>query len=654
LSRENVWELLSEYELNHIEKMKNDVEYFKSEIEKDLENYMFLLSDALMLMLLNVNNKMWNTKMVQDYVRDKVDKYKANLRKGHIKTKGSDYAVLFGNPLEMLQYAIEERITKGDIKEEEIKGRPLTGKQVYCSRYEDGDELAGFRYPHITMGNVLVVGNVYKEAFSTYFNLTDNIVISNAYDNDIMYRLQGQDYDSDTILLCPNSVLIKAAKDCQNDNFRVPINKIEVGNKERKYTAEDETDIDHKTAKNKIGEIVNLAQVLNSYYWDYKSKNHDGQYDGLLKEYYKQISALSSLSQIEIDRAKKDYGTGTSKFLIELRKREYDGQPLLKRDKEIFPKDKSSPGKTELLSKLNAFIKRKSFDVMCFMVSWPSIVTLLESENDINQALNIIQGIEKEILDPLQTVPNVLDEFDEPDEMALDEEGIIEKKSLLSSRLSKYSNEDFFIDYDLDITYGETPLKIPLEIPLDEKGKKAVEQLVKFLNSMDEKEVLIRPKFFKFLKYRGEVGKYSFKGFETPMDYLQEIIDSIPSKKRTKTDDIIDIITQKPNFHEANNHQLSNIIKHCTPVSEQIDALRRKKNISKYARISEAEKKVIQKLKGWKINDNTIRIILYRAFSENEKYHDKKYSEMGRHLASWLYQAHPETFKQVIEMSKSK
>ena len=225
----------------------------------------------------------------------------------------------------MMQYAINQ-------KEEEIKERPLIGKQVYCSRYENGTKLAGFRNPHITMGNVLVVENVYKEEFNTYFNLTKNIVISNAYDNDIMDRLQGQDYDSDTLLLCSEPILVKAAEACQNDNFRVPINGIKTKNKERKYTIEDEVDIDHKIAQNKIGEVVNLSQVLNSYYWHYDNMNDDGKYDGLLKELYTQISILSSFSQIEIDRAKKDYGININEFVKKLGEREYNGELLLRQD----------------------------------------------------------------------------------------------------------------------------------------------------------------------------------------------------------------------------------------------------------------------------------------------------------------------------------
>jgi hypothetical protein len=82
LTKEEVRALL-EYDLNHIERMKNDVDYFKSITNLEAHSP----NNELMLMLLKVNNEMWDTKMVKDYVRDKIDNYIAkellnnNLRK---------------------------------------------------------------------------------------------------------------------------------------------------------------------------------------------------------------------------------------------------------------------------------------------------------------------------------------------------------------------------------------------------------------------------------------------------------------------------------------------------------------------------------------------------------------------------------------------
>ena len=234
LSRDDVKAIL-EYDFQHIHSLKNDVAYFRKHIKtKDP-----LPADALMLKLLEVNDKMWNTSMVIEYVKDKVDDYIANLRQGRIKVENTDYSVLFGNPIEMLQFAVHKK----------IESNPLVGKQIYCNKYKDGEKLAGFRNPHITMGNVLFVENVCKQEFKDYFNLTKNIVISNAYDTDIMERLQGQDYDSDTLLLSANPILVRAAEACQNDNFKVPLNRIEEEKTiDRRYTVEDEADIDYNTS----------------------------------------------------------------------------------------------------------------------------------------------------------------------------------------------------------------------------------------------------------------------------------------------------------------------------------------------------------------------------------------------------------------------
>jgi hypothetical protein len=561
LSKDEIHELLKD-ELKHIDNMKNDVSYFKSTLNFEDP----VPSDALMLMLFEVNDKMWHTKMVKDYVRDKVDNYIANLRKGHIKVKGSDYAVLFGNPIEMLQYAMNK---------EEMKERPLEGKQIYCSRYANGEKLAGFRNPHITMGNVLFVENIEKEEFKIYFNLTKNIVISNAYDNDIMDRLQGQDYDSDTLLLCSESILVKAAEACQNDNFRVPINGIKAENKKRKYTIKEEVEIDHTTARNKIGEIVNLSQLLNSYYWDWNSRNDNGQYDGLLKEYYTLTSILSSLSQIEIDRAKKDYSTETDKFLKTLRERKYNGELLLRRGKERFKKDKLKDDDSSKLSLLKRVMKKGSLPKEIFRILYPD---------------------------------------------------------------GQYNEED--------VVNGQ--------VLLDKEKIKELQQWGDKLLISDEENVLVRPNFFE---YCAKGKRYLFKPFNTPMDFLQEIINKdIPDKERTPTVDILDIIP-KPDFRKADNHQIPQIRDACAKANKDIKTLQSNQKMSdetRYPQIRQKEDEVIQNLKKLKINDNTIRIILYRAFSENEKYYKKEYGEMKRNLASWLYKAHPETFKQVIEMSKSK
>jgi hypothetical protein len=259
----------------------------------------------------------------------------------------------------------------------------------------------------------------------------------------------------------------------------------------------------------------------------------------------------------------------------------------LRRGKESLKNDKSAFQNRSLLSALKSSIKRKSLDTRIIMM--PDV--FIDDDDFYLETMAIASVLEDELLD------------------------IVKWKT------------------------------IPDEIPLDEKGIKIVKAVMNSL-IFETKEVPIRP---QFLKYCGEGDKYSFKYFETPMDYLQQIINNIPGKKKTKTVDISDIIP-KPDFRKADNHQLNDIIEYCEKADGYIKVLQSKQNISdeiKYSRIREVDNEVIQKLKKRKINDNTIRIILYKAFSE-KKYHDekhKKYRMMGRRLTGWLYQAHPETFK---------
>ena len=616
-------------DLKHIENLNNDVDYFKSKIKTKNP----LPSDALMLKLLEVNNAMWYTQLVKDYVKDMVDDYKENLRKGRIKVKGSDYAVLFGNPLEMLQFA-----TFG-----EIRNNPLIKKQLYCRRYENGAMLAGFRNPHITIGNVLVAENVHREEFDTYFNLSDNIVISNAYDNDIMERLQGQDYDSDTLLLSSDPILVKAAAACQNSNFRVPINGIEGENTERNFKPSDEADLDYNTAANKIGEIVNLSQILNSYYWHYNSMNDNGQYDGLHKEIYTQTSILSSLSQIEIDRAKKDYGTDTNQHLKKLREHEYNGELLLKKAERKFTKNDLADeeiGQIRSLEKQHEIAKRRKENQEYIVPIKEAIKTLYDSTVQFEVQEKILQKLQKDLgMLYILTVSNP-------------------KKCIgkIKQWINTLSNSDLKYDEKVKILH-EIEADLNNEIPLyshndaNDEIKRIAQEKSDLINS-DEKQVQVRPVFFK---YCGVGTRYAFEPFNTPMDYLQEVIDKIPARNRTKTIDITTIIP-KSDFRKADNYQLQRIVGFCEKASKKIKALQSNQHMPgeiRYSRVRQVYDDVIQDLIKWKINDNTIRVVLYRAFSEKGgKYYDEKYSEMRRFLASCLYQAHPGKFMQVIKMSK--
>lgn len=66
----------------------------------------------------------------------------------------------------------------------------------------------------------------------------------------------------------------------------------------RKYSSAQKADLDIKTSVNKIGEIVNLSQELNTMMWD--MLNSGASYEDVAEIYY-DSSKLCIMSGIEIN-----------------------------------------------------------------------------------------------------------------------------------------------------------------------------------------------------------------------------------------------------------------------------------------------------------------------------------------------------------------
>ena len=116
-----------------------------------------------------------------------------------------------------------------------------------------------------------------------------------------------------------NKYLIKAAQK-NYDLFKTPTSFVSATKVKRYYTPEQQADLDIRTSVNKIGEIINLSQELNSLLWD--RAYHGATYDDI-KELYYDICQLDVMSGIEIDKAKKEFVIDNSKELDKLRKK-YD------------------------------------------------------------------------------------------------------------------------------------------------------------------------------------------------------------------------------------------------------------------------------------------------------------------------------------------
>lgn len=72
----------------------------------------------------------------------------------------------------------------------------------------------------------------------------------------------------------------------------------------RRYEDSDKADLDVRTSVNKIGEIINLSQQLNSLMWE---RIYKGSAIKDCMELYWDICKLAVLSNVEIDRAKKEF-----------------------------------------------------------------------------------------------------------------------------------------------------------------------------------------------------------------------------------------------------------------------------------------------------------------------------------------------------------
>lgn len=254
--------------------------------------------------LMCINDNFTKTKYYQEFLVDLLRSYYKNLKNGHVYVNGN-YSTLLGNPIEMLQQAIGK-----------FEGNSQIGiGNIHSTRFEYDKTLLASRSPHITMGNIWLPHNSENKLIDCYFNLTDEIVCINAIGENVLQRLSGCDYDSDSILLTDNDILIRAAK--RNYKiFKTPTSFVTAKKVERYYTPEQQADLDIKTSVNKIGEIVNLSQELNSLLWDriYHGANYDD-----VKELYYDICQLDVMSGIEIDKAKKEFDIDNKKELDKLR-----------------------------------------------------------------------------------------------------------------------------------------------------------------------------------------------------------------------------------------------------------------------------------------------------------------------------------------------
>ena len=293
--------------------------------------------------LLAVNDRIQNTKLYNNFLNDITrSKYK-ELRKGHLLVNGN-YSTLFGNGPEMLFQSIGG-----------FDGGSFIGVgNIISKRFKPMETILCARSPHITMGNLLLRMNTTSDFVDDYFNLTNEIVCINSIKENSLQALNGADFDSDTMLLTNNPILLKAAM-LHEGKFSVPTCLVECSKRHRHYTTSDLSDLDVNTSENHIGEIVNLSQQLNSLLWD---KVNQGESIEECQELYLDICKLAVLSGIEIDKAKHEYTIDSANEMSILRKK-YQKKVDGKRIKPSFFKTITKDNGYELSPNIQ-YVKHKT------------------------------------------------------------------------------------------------------------------------------------------------------------------------------------------------------------------------------------------------------------------------------------------------------
>lgn len=106
----------------------------------------------------------------------------------------------------------------------------------------------------------------------------------------------------------------------RNDgNFPIAVSNVAAKKTKRIYTKPQQCDLDIRTSRNLIGEIINLSQELNTIMW-HKLNNGSSLED--LRGIYEDICILNVLSGIEIDKAKKEFSVD-SRYEIKMLRQRY-------------------------------------------------------------------------------------------------------------------------------------------------------------------------------------------------------------------------------------------------------------------------------------------------------------------------------------------
>lgn len=307
---------IAKFELEYIEKLQNDDDFF---IQHILNNANETNSNMMWAELYKLNPGIVGTELFRQYRTKTISGHKKHVKEGKLRVN-ADYCVMFGNAYEMLLATIGKW---------SVDDAPyLKDNEVYTTLFEFNREYVGFRNPHSAQNNVLIVRNTYHEMIEKYFCLTKNVVIVNSCSFPLLDVLSGADFDSDTVCLINDDLILSLARECKQ--YPIAVNKLGADKQKYSLTNSDKAKLDHTLSKSQvqIGKVVNLAQWLLSAYWHGKNM---GKTVGELSSVLAALDTLVVFSGVAIDAAKKLYNVNIDIELNEIRE-----NPLLGKKRPMF------------------------------------------------------------------------------------------------------------------------------------------------------------------------------------------------------------------------------------------------------------------------------------------------------------------------------
>jgi len=346
MNKESMKELLKDT-INYIKLLKNDVNVFKLHLglvadgeiddelidddmsEEDVKSLdEFKTNAGFILSMLSINEDFFKTRVCRQFKYEVINNYIANVKKGHILVPGT-YATVINSAYEYLLCSCG--LWDGS--------STLGIGECYTAKFDKGDDVLGVRSPQPTMSNMTVFKRVDAGILADYFNVeSENVIYISAIDWNVMELESSMDFDGDGMLIT-NQKLI--TDHCEKLNEKITVNGQEINRFlvstdftpkkkiSRSYNWKDLSDTDIKCSQGKIGECINLVQMLNSVYW---TKKANGANEEELLELYKDISNLNVLSCIIIDSAKKESPVNVKAEMDKIRAKNYLGRGTIIRD----------------------------------------------------------------------------------------------------------------------------------------------------------------------------------------------------------------------------------------------------------------------------------------------------------------------------------